>query len=98
MERLHAQEVGAGRQPAFVKDSADDNAVSGRFIEDDVPALLKATETGGNQIAGTPQTRRISQQLEAPCELLNVAFGLLFSPGVDCVIEYFRKIGGTFWA
>jgi len=98
MERLHAQEVGAGRQPAFVKDSADDNAVSGRFIEDDVPALLKATETGGNQIAGTPQTRRISQQLEAPCQFLDVFFGLLFAPGIDGVVEDFGEIGSALWS
>jgi hypothetical protein len=79
-----------------MKNSADDNAVSVRFIEDDVLALLKTPYTGENQITGSAQTRRISQQLEATCQLLNVFFGLLFAPGVGCVIEDFRKIGSAF--
>ena len=81
-----------------MKNSGDENAGSVRFIEDDVLALLEAADTGQNQIAGPAQTRRISQQLEAPCQLLNVVFGLLFAPGVDCVIEYLRKIGSALWA
>jgi hypothetical protein len=28
--------------------------------------------------------------LEARCQLLNILFGLLFAPGVDGVVEYFR--------
>jgi hypothetical protein len=63
-----------------------------------VLALLKTPDTRQNQITGPAQTRQISQQLEAPCQLLNVVFGLLFAPDVDCVIEYRRKIGGTFWS
>jgi hypothetical protein len=67
--------------------SADEDAVFVRLVEDDVLALLKAADTGGNQIAGPAEARRISQHLEASCELLNVVFGLLFAPCVDCVVE-----------
>lgn len=95
---LSVHEVGPDRQPALMKNSADENAISVRFIEDDVLAQLKTPDARENRIAGPAHTRRISQQLEAPCQFLNVVFGLLFAPGVDCVIEYFRKIGGSFWS
>jgi hypothetical protein len=81
-----------------MKNPGDENALSIRFIEDDVLALLKPADAGEDLIAGPAQTRRICQQLEAPCQLLNVVFGLLFAPGVDCVIEYLGKIGGAFWS
>jgi hypothetical protein len=81
-----------------MKDPADENAVSVRLIEDNVLAQLEATDTRENKITGPAQTRGISQPLEAPCQLLNVVLGLLFAPGVDCVIEYFGKIGRTFWS
>jgi hypothetical protein len=81
-----------------MKDSGDDNAVSIRLIEDDVFALLEAADTGEDRIAGPTQTRRISQQMEAPFQLPNVVFGLLFAPGIDCVIEYFGEIRCATWA
>jgi hypothetical protein len=81
-----------------MKNSGDENAVSVRFIEDDVLALLKAANAGINQIAGPTQTWRISQHLEAPCQFVYGVFRLLLAPVVDCVIEYFREIGGTFGA
>jgi hypothetical protein len=55
-----------------------------------VLAQLKAADAWGNQITGPAQTRRISQSLEALCEFVDVVFGLLFAPGVDGVVEYFR--------
>ncbi len=73
-----------------MQNPADENAASVRFIEDDVLALLKAPDAWSDQITGPAQTRRISQQLEARCQLLNILFGLLFAPGVDGVVEYFR--------
>jgi hypothetical protein len=79
-----------------MKNPADENAASVLLVEDDMLALLKSPDTGEKQITGPAQTRRISQQLEAPCQLVNVVFGLLFAPGVDCVIEYLRKVGLAF--
>jgi hypothetical protein len=81
-----------------MKNPADENAVSVPLIEDNVLADLEAAYTGANPIAGPAQPRRVSQQLEAPCQLLNVALGLLFAPGVDGVVEDFRQVGVAFWS
>jgi hypothetical protein len=81
-----------------MKNPAYDNAVSIRFVKDDVLAVLKTPDTRKNPITGPAETGRIGQHLEAPCQLLNVVSGLLFAPGVDCVVEDLRKIRGAFWA
>jgi hypothetical protein len=70
-----------------MKNSADENAVSVLLIKDDVLAVLKTPNAGTNHITGSAQTRRIGQELKAPCQFFDVVFGLLFSPGIDCVIE-----------
>jgi hypothetical protein len=81
-----------------MKNPGDNDAVFVRLIEDDVLALLKTPDTGEDRIAGPTQARRIGQQLEAPCQLLNVVLGLPFAPGIDGVTENFRQIGSTLWS
>ena len=41
-----------GGQPALMKNPGDDNAVSVRFVKDDVLALLESAEPRENQITG----------------------------------------------
>ena len=79
-----------------MKNSADDNAVSLRLIEDDVFTLLKTADTRVNRITSPTQTGRVSKPVKAPGQLIKVVFGLFFAPGIYCVIEYLCQIRNTF--
>src|SRR5260370_15213105 len=79
-----------------MKNSADDNAVSLRLIEDDVFTLLETADTRVNPITSPTQTGRVSKPVKNPGELIKVVFGLFFAPGIYCVIEYLCQIRNTF--
>jgi hypothetical protein len=64
--KLSVYEVESGRQPSLMKNSADDNAVSLRLIEDDVFTLLETADTRVNPITSPTQTRRVSKPLKTP--------------------------------
>ena len=79
-----------------MKNSADDNAVSLRLIEDDVFTLLETADTRVNPITSPTQTGRVSKPVKTPGQLIKVVFGLFFAPGIYCVIEYLCQIRNTF--
>src|SRR5580700_3932433 len=79
-----------------MKNSADENAVSVRLVEDDVLALLKATQTGGEVIAGSPNAWLLSNQVKAIQQKSEVSFRLLLAPGVRRIGKNLREIGSCF--
>ena len=79
---LSVHEVGPDRQPALMKNSADENTISVRFIEDDVLAQLKTAKPGGEPIARSPEAWLFSNQVEAIQKTSEVSFSLLLAPGV----------------
>jgi hypothetical protein len=57
-EKLSVYEMEPGRQPSLMKNSADDNSVPHRLIEDDVFILLKTAHTRVNSITSPTQAGR----------------------------------------
>ena len=90
---LRVHEVGPDRQPALMKNSADENAISVRFIEDDVLAQLKTAKTGGEPIARSPEAWLFSNQVEAIQKTSEVSFSLLLAPGVYRIKKNLGEIG-----
>ena len=76
-----------------MKDSADENAVSVRLVEDDVLAALKTSKAGGEPIAGSPDPWLLSKQVQAIQKKGQVSFGLLRTPGVGRIEENLGEIG-----
>jgi hypothetical protein len=81
------------RQPFLMKNSANDNAMSLRLIEDDVFTLLKTADTKINPITSPTQTGRVSKPVKTS---IKVVFGLFFAPAIYRVIEYLCQIRNTF--
>src|ERR1017187_6676022 len=90
---LRIHELGSRRQHSLMQNSADDNAISVRFIEDDVLALLKAAKTGGEPIARSPDAWLLSNQVKAIQETGEVSFSLLLTPGVFRIDKNLGEIG-----
>ena len=69
---LSLHKIGSTRQSSLVKDSADNDAVSVRLIEDDMFTLLEASDARIDQITWPTQTGRLSKQLETLCKFADV--------------------------
>jgi len=81
------------RQPGLMKNSADENAVSVRLIEDDVLAVFEAPKTGGEPIAWSSDAWLFSNQVEAIQKKYEVSFSLLLAPGVFRIEKNLGEIG-----
>jgi hypothetical protein len=79
-----------------MKNPADDDAVSARFIEDDVFAQLKAAKTGSEPIARSPDAWLAGDQVKAIPKQVKIALSLLRTPRVRRVQQNIRKIGSRF--
>ena len=75
-----------------MKNPADEDVIFLRLIEDDVLPLFQAPDAGVNQVAGSAQSRRVSQSLEALRQLFKIYLCLAFAPGVHGVVEYVCEI------
>src|ERR1035441_9207747 len=93
---LRIHELGSRRQHSLMQNSADDNAISVRFIEDDVLALLQAAKTGGEHVAWSSDAWLLSNQVKAIQETGEISFSLLLAPGVFRIENNLGEIGSCF--
>jgi hypothetical protein len=91
--RLGIREVESVRQFLLMKDSADENAVSGRLVEDDVLALLKAAKTSGEHIAWPPDAWLLRNQIKAIQKESEVSFSLSVAPSICGIEKNLGEIG-----
>jgi hypothetical protein len=73
------------RQPALMKDPADENAVSVRLVEDDVLGLLQAAKAGAESVTWSSEIRLFCNQIEPIQQKGEVSFRCS-SPQV-CVVQ-----------
>ena len=70
-------------QHALVEDAGDEDELGGRSVEDNVPSLFHAAQTGPDVIAGAAQQGLIRESLTTGFDLREIANCLFFAPAIQ---------------
>ena len=71
---------------SLVQDSANEDAVAVRPVENDVLPMLDTAVSWPNPIAGAADSRSFDKSNEARFQTIQIAISLLFAPGIHGVI------------
>lgn len=82
----------ARRQHSIVQDTHDDNACIGDAVEDNVPVVLAAQETGPKIVTSTAQTGSFRQAEAKGFQFVEVLRGLTRPPEGEGVTADIRKV------
>ena len=86
------QEVFVFHHPSFMEDTADNNPLGVRKIEDDVLALLGPVQAGMDIETRTSDPWRPFYLFGALDDFCYITMGLLFAPVISGVIRDFSKV------
>ncbi len=86
-------EMGLAWQSSLMKNSADDNAVSIRFIEDDVLTAFEAPEARIELIALTSNAGLLPDEVKGVQEEPQISLCLVIAPSVGRIQKNFFEVG-----
>src|SRR5450755_1402185 len=81
------------RQHALMEDARYQDAVGRNPVEQNVPSVFDAAQTGPYVIAGTTQRRVVRKLSATRFETVDVTDGLILSPGSQCVGGDIQQVG-----